>query len=147
MHRVFVDSDIILDMLAERANFYVPATQLFTLFDKGQVSGFTSPLVFANIYYVLRKAKSKNIARESLQRLKLFISILPIDEKTIALALDSTFKDFEDAIQYHTAKSYGVNFFITRNKKHYKLSEITVCTAKEYIEIWASQADEKVQSQ
>ena len=142
MHRVFVDSDIILDVLAERGSFYSPAAKLFTLLDKGEVSGFTSPIVFANIHYILRKAKSKQFALQSLRKLKSFISILPIDEKIIALALDSTFNDFEDAIQYHTAKSYEINFIITRNKKHYKQSKISVCTAEEYLEIWAASVDE-----
>ena len=141
MHRVFVDSDIILDVLAERGNFYIHAAKLFTLLDKGDVSGFTSPIVFANIHYVLRKEKSKEFALQSLRKLKSLISILPIDEKIITLALDSTFKDFEDAIQYHTAKSYEINFIITRNKTHYKQSKISVCTAEEYLEIWASQAE------
>jgi predicted nucleic acid-binding protein len=141
MHRVFVDSDIILDVLAKRDKFYSHAAKLFTLLDKGEVSGFTSPIVFANIYYILRKEKSKEYALQSLRKLKSFISILPIDEKIIELALDSTFKDFEDSIQYHTAKSYEIIFIITRNKKHYKQSKISVCTAEEYLKIWAAQAD------
>jgi predicted nucleic acid-binding protein len=141
VHRVFVDSDIILDVLAQREEFYTHAAKLFTLIDKGDVSGFTSPIVFANIHYILRKEKSKEYALQSLRKLKSFISILPVDEKIIELALDSTFKDFEDAIQYHTAKSYEINFIITRNKKHYKHSKISVCTAEEYLKNWASQTD------
>ena len=138
MHRVFVDSDIILDVLAKRDKFYHHAAKLFTLLDKGELTGFTSPIVFANIHYILRKEKSKEYALQSLRKLKSLISILPIDEKIIELALDSSFKDFEDAVQYHTAKSYEINFIITRNKKHYKQSKISVCTAEEYLKIWAA---------
>ena len=141
MHRIFVDSDIILDVLAKRDKFYPHAAKLFTLLDKGEVSGFTSPIVFANIHYILRKEKSKEYALQSLRKLKSLISILPIDDKIIELALDSTFNDFEDAVQYHTAKSFEINFIITRNKKHYKQSKISVCTAEEYLKIWASQVD------
>ena len=141
MHRIFVDSDIILDVLAKRGKFYIHAAKLFTLLDKGEVSGFTSPIIFANIHYILRKQKSKEFALRSLRKLKSFVSILPIDEKIIEQALDSKFRDFEDAIQYHTAKSYEINFIITRNKKHYKQSKISVCTAEEYLKIWASQVD------
>ena len=141
MHRVFVDSDIILDVLAKREKFYTHAAKLFTLLDKGHVSGFTSPIIFANLYYILRKTKSKEYALQSLRKLKSFISILATDEKIIDLALNSTFKDFEDAIQYHTAKSYEINFIITRNKKHYKQSKTSVCTAEEYLKIWAAQAE------
>jgi predicted nucleic acid-binding protein len=87
MHRVFVDSDIILDVLAQRDEFYTPAAKLFSLFEKGDVAGFTSPIVFANLHYILRKAKSKDYALQSLVKLKSLISILPVDSKIIDLAL------------------------------------------------------------
>ena len=139
MHRVFIDSDIVLDVLARREPFYLHAAKLFTLLDKGEVSGFTSPIVFANIHYILRKEKSKEFALQNLRKLKSLILILPVDEKIIDQALSSTFNDFEDAIQYFTAKSFEINFIITRNKKHYKQSQISVCTAEEYLKIWDSQ--------
>ena len=139
MHQVFVDSDIILDVLAERETFYIPAAKLFSLFDKGDVAGFTSPIVFANLYYILRKVKSKQYAVKSLIRLKSLISVLPVDSKIIDLALSSQFIDFEENIQYHTAMSYEINFIITRSKKHYKQSKISGCTADEYLKIWASE--------
>jgi predicted nucleic acid-binding protein len=141
MHRVFVDSDIILDVLAQREEFYTPAAKLFSMLDKGDVAGFTSPIVFANIHYILRKAKSRDYALQSLVKLKSFISILPVDSKIIDLALSSKFNDFEDAIQYHTSKSYEINFIITRNKQHYKQSKISVCTAEEYLKIWMSETE------
>ena len=139
MHRVFVDADIILDVLAKRDAFYIPAAKLFSLLDKGDVAGFTSPIVFANLHYILKKFKSKEYAVKNLIKLKSFISVLPVDSKIIDLALSSKFSDFKDAIQYHTAKSYEINFIITRNKKHYKQSKISVCNAEEYLKIWVSE--------
>lgn len=139
MHRVFVDSDIILDVLAQRREFYIPAAKLFSLFDKGEVTGFTSPIVFANLHYILKKFKTKEYAIQSLRKLKSLISILPVDAKIIDLALSSKFNDFEDAIQYHTAKSHDINFIVTRNKKDYKQGKISACTAEEYLKIWASE--------
>jgi predicted nucleic acid-binding protein len=138
MSRVFIDSDIILDVLAERKPFYEPAAKLFTLMDEGDVSGFTSPIVFANIHYILSKMTSKAYALQSLRKLKSLISILSTDENIIELALESSFIDFEDAIQYYTAKSHEINFIITRNKRHYKKSRISVCDAGEYVDIWVS---------
>jgi len=55
MHRIFIDSDIILDLLAQREEFYPSAAKLFTLLDKGEFLGFTSPIVFANLHSILRK--------------------------------------------------------------------------------------------
>lgn len=138
MHRVFIDSDIILDLLAKREPFYQSAAKLFTLIDQIKTTGFTSPIVFANIHYVLSKAASKDFAVKSLRKLKSLITVLTIDEKIVELALDTDFLDFEDAIQYHTARSNDIKFLITRNKKDYKKSKISICNAEEYLKIWAS---------
>ena len=140
MHRIFIDSDIILDVLAQREPFYVSAAKLFTLIDKKEIIGYSSPIVFSNIHYILSKLTSKASALSNLRKLKSIITVLPIDDKIIELALNSDFHDFEDAIQYHTAKSNDIKFLITRNKKDYKKSKISVCTADEYVKIWASQS-------
>lgn len=140
MHRVFIDSDIILDVLSEREPFYISAAKLFTLIDKKKIIAYTSPIVFTNIHYILTKSTSRENALKSLQRLKPLVTILPVDEKIIDLALNSKHKDFEDALQYHTAKSNEIKFMITRNKKDHKQSKISIYTADEYLKIWASQS-------
>lgn len=135
MHKIFIDSDIILDVLAQRNQFYAPAARLLTAIVKGRVAAFTSPLVIANTYYLLSKIRSKKIALQSIKRLKVYISVLSMDESAVDFALNSLFSDFEDALQYYTAKSHDINFIITRNKKDFKRSKISVCTAEEYLKI------------
>jgi len=135
MHKIFIDSDIILDVLARRNQFYDPAARLFTAIVRGRVAAFTTPIVFANTHYLLSKIKSKKVALQSIKRLRSYISVLSMDEQIVDFALNSLFSDFEDALQYYTAKSHGINFIITRNKKDFKLSEIYVCAAEEYLKI------------
>lgn len=137
MHKIFIDSDIILDVLAKRNPFYLHAAGLFTLIEQNKISAYTSPLVFSNIHYILRKLTSKEYAIQHLRKIRLIIDLLVIDEKIIDLALYSDFTDFEDAIQYYAAKNNEINFIITRNKKDYeKESIIAICTAEEYLNIW-----------
>ena len=61
MKKVFVDSDIILDLLAKREPNYIYAAELFTLIDQQKIIGFTSPIVFANLHYLLKKKYIKSI--------------------------------------------------------------------------------------
>ncbi|RPH99997.1 MAG: PIN domain-containing protein [Calditrichaeota bacterium] len=131
--KIFIDSDIILDVLSKREPFYDSAAALFALIEKGKLKGYTSPIVFSNVHYVLRKRVSKQITIASLRYLKSLIHILPVDKKVIELALDSEFNDFEDAIQYFCAEQNGVNYIITRNKIDYENAEITILTAKEFL--------------
>lgn len=131
--KVFIDSDIILDVLAKREPFYASAALLFSLIEKRKIDGYTSPIVFSNVHYVLRKRVSKKITLESLRYLKTLIQILPLDNRAIELALDSEFNDFEDAIQYFCAEQNSIKYIITRNKIDYKKAKITILTAKEFL--------------
>jgi len=142
MDRVFVDTDIIIDLIQEREPFYQDAVILFSLMEEKKIAGHVSPLIFANLYYILRKGYSKQFAVQILTRLKALVRILSINEKTIELALSSGFKDFEDAIQYYSALEAKLKYLITRNKADYKKSGIIICTAKEYLSIRASMTSE-----
>jgi len=133
---LFVDSDVILDLLAKREPHYIHSAKLFTLIDQQKVTAYTSPLVFANLHYLLKKLTSNTSALKSLRKLKTLINVLPIDERVINQALNSEFNDFEDAIQYFTAINNGIDLIITRNKADYKKGKITISTAEEFLKTW-----------
>ena len=136
MIKIFVDSDIILDLLSKREPHYIHAAQLFTLVDQQKISAFTSPLIFANLHYLLKKLTSNRSALKSLKKLKTLIDILPIDDRVIEQSLNSEFSDFEDAIQYFTAVNNGIKLLLTRNKAEYRKSKITIATAEEFLKTW-----------
>ncbi|MBK7107104.1 MAG: PIN domain-containing protein [Ignavibacteriae bacterium] len=136
MKKVFVDSDIILDLLAKREPNYIFAARLFTLIDQQKIIGFTSPIVFANLHYLLKKNTSNLSALKNLRKLKTLVNILPVDERVIEQALNSDFADFEDAIQYFTAVNNGINVLLTRNKVDFKKSKIPIATAEEFLKSW-----------
>ena len=135
MERILVDTNILLDLLAERKEFIVEAQELFTLSDKRELKLYISSLTFANTYYILSQKMKLINARKTLRKFKVLVEVLPMDDKIIDLSLESDFKDFEDAIQYYTAIENGINVIITRNLKDFKTSNIPVFTAKNYIEI------------
>lgn len=51
--RVYVDIDVILDLLLAREPFFAAATRFFLLLQERQVEAFTTPVVFSNLFYVL----------------------------------------------------------------------------------------------
>ena len=131
--KIFIDSDIILDVLAERDEFVEVAAELFELGHLNEIELFTTAVVLANVFYMLRKTSGIEKARKNLQKLRLIIHVLPIDEKIVDLSLNSQFNDFEDGLQYFTAKENNISKLITRNTKHYKVDDMIVETAEEYI--------------
>lgn len=133
MESVFIDTDICLDLLTERKPFYDPAAQLFSLADRKKLALYVSSLSFSNIHYILRQEYSGTESRRILSRFKSLVGVLTVDDKTIELALQSTFKDFEDAIQYYAAIGNSLQLIITRNLRDYKQATIPVMTPESFL--------------
>jgi len=137
-NNLFIDSDIIIDVYSKRDPFYESSAKIISLGDCGKLSLSTSPVVIANVFYILKKYGNKEFARSSLMKIRKIISVLSVNEKEIDLALASGFSDFEDAIQYYVSIENKIDFIITRNKSDYKKSKIPVCNAQEYINLYKS---------
>jgi len=133
MAHLYVDTNIVLDLLSKREDFYKEAQDLFTLADNKKVSLYISTLTFANTYYLLSKHHNAQEAKKILLTFKILVNILSVNDKILELALISNFKDFKDAIQYYTALENKIELIITRNKKDFKHAELPVMTAKEYL--------------
>ena len=133
MEKIFVGTDIALDLLSEQMPYYTHASQLFTMADKGKLMIYVSSLSFSNLNYLLSRQYSYKEARRILNTFKLLVQVLSVNEKIIGLSLNSEFKDFEDAIQYYTAIENNISTLITRNLKDYKHVAIAVLTAEDFL--------------
>ena len=133
MNKVFVDFDVILDLLAHRVPHFHFFALLFTFGDMNKIELYTSPTVFCNVFYILRKELGIEKAKESLRKLRLIVKVIDSSEKTIDSALNSVFSDFEDAIQYYTAQNHQISTIVTRNLKDYKVDGIVVQTPEMFL--------------
>lgn len=134
MTSLFIDTNIVLDLLAKRDTFYNEAALLFSLADKGKLKLTVSSLTFATTYYILSRQLSNQETRNVLRKLEMLVKVLSLDAKIIKLALnDNLFSDFEDAVQYFTALENKQEAIITRNLKDFRNSTIPVFTASDYL--------------
>jgi predicted nucleic acid-binding protein len=133
MENIFVDTNIIIDLLAQREPFYKDAQDLFTLSDKKETKLCISSLSFANTYYAIVKHHKDIDDKKYLAKFKVLVKIFSLEDKAIELALASNFNDFEEGLQYFIAIDNESDIIITRNKKDFKNSKIPVMTAGEYI--------------
>lgn len=134
MIKLLIDTNIVIDLLAQREPFYKSAAQLFSLADKQKIVLSISALSFANTNYILSRLKSIQETREILRRFRILTKVLPLNDKIIDLALnDSKFKDFEDGLQYYTAIENEQDVIITRDLRDFKESKISVMTADEFL--------------
>ena len=133
MKNLFLDTNIILDLLAYRMPFYTEAAKLFSLADKKKIKLSISALSLADAHYILLKQNPDLEVRNILRKFKILVTVLPLDNKITDLALNSEFKDFEDAIHYYTAIENDQDLIITRNQSDFKESKLPVLTAGEFI--------------
>lgn len=134
MNNLFIDSDILIDLLAKR-HHYDEALSLLSIVAENKAKAYTTSLVLANVDYIITKFGNKQKSKKAIITLRKNISILTMDEKAFDEALESSFPDFEDALQYFSALNQGVDFIITRNKKDYSKGNLKVVTAREYLDI------------
>ena len=131
--RIFIDTNIMLDFLGERKPFYQSAAKLATLAEQGKIKMIVSPISYTTINYFLSKNETSEVAKLKLRKFKIISEICKLDERTIEKGLNSSFKDFEDSLQYYSAIDSNCDVIVTRNAKDFKKSLIPVMTADEYL--------------
>ncbi|WP_273087586.1 type II toxin-antitoxin system VapC family toxin [Capnocytophaga gingivalis] len=104
MKRIFVDTNVLLDLLLKRRNFSKDAEGLFHYCKKKDITPHISSLSIATVNYILSKIFSEKEVREKLEIIYQLVSILPFNKEIVFSAHHSSFKDLEDAFQYFTAK-------------------------------------------
>ena len=135
MVKVFVDTDVCIDLLSGRMPFNKAAELLFSLADTKKIEIYVSSLSFSNIDYVLLSQYSTTHSRQIIAKFKTLVQVLAVDSNTIDLAIASDFKDFEDAIQYACAIEHNLTTIITRNLKDYKKTSIKILTPETFLTI------------
>ena len=133
MNKVFVDTDVILDLLARRIPHFHFSALLFTLAEMKKLQLYTSPLILTNTFYILRKQLGNEAAKNSLRKLRILLNIIDSSESVVDKALNSDFSDFEDAIQYYTALDHGISVIVTRNLRDYKNASLIVQTPETFL--------------
>ena len=135
MDRVFLDTNILLDHLAARIPFDAAAKVLIQRAESGEIDLFISALSLCNIAYIFRKLSPGANLPQIIFDLSELATITPIDSAVISDALQSSFSDFEDAVQYYSAFRFGnISHLITRNPTDFVHSLILVQTPEEYLQ-------------
>ena len=130
---VFIDTNVLMDVLLERRPFVVESRKVWFLAERGKVAGLVSALSFANIYYVVRKALGADTAASMMTLLRDTFTAVPLDEQILNQAIDAKFSDFEDAIQYYSALRADAECLLTRNVDHFPDSGLRVISPEEFL--------------
>jgi predicted nucleic acid-binding protein len=124
--KVLVDTNVILDVLLKRDGLYAESFEIFRLAEQHVITGCVSSSAITDVFYLVHKAQRDiDTAYQAVEGITAIFTIAPVFESTIKSAIALRWKDFEDAVQYSTAKENEVDCIVTRNQDDYDTSDIS----------------------
>ena len=132
--RVLVDTNVIIDYIANRNPFAEDAYRIFELCVNKKITGCIAAHTIINLFYILRKELSIDERKSMMKKICQVFNVVGVDRTTITSALDNDdFSDFEDCLQSECGKAFAAEYIITRNTKDFTGSDIMVTTPKEFL--------------
>lgn len=136
MRKIFIDTNILLDVILHRADFYQQAAAIWADCESRKVQGYVSAISLNNMHYIMRKMVAPYVALEYVRLVLNVFSIVPLDESILRLAVDLPQKDFEDAIQTFSAVQIKADCIVTRDKSHFSNHYMPVISPIEYVDFF-----------
>ncbi len=134
MKHFLLDTNVVIDFITDRKPFSPVAAKLFDYSEKGKIKLYLTAVSYNNTYYILKKLTSHKETIKILKDIERITETIDSTHEVIKQALESEFKDFEDAIQYYTAKTNKkLDAIISRDLSGFKLSKIPVLSPDEAI--------------
>ena len=133
IQKLFLDTNVVVDLLGERDPFYDAISKIVSIADRGKLKLVVSSLTFSTTYYLLSKFENSEVVKEKIRKFKVILETADLTNQIIEKGLSSSFPDFEDSLQYYCALDTDCNVIITRNGKDFKESEIPVLSPIEYL--------------
>lgn len=136
MLNILIDSNVILDVMMIREPFFEAGRKVITLAENNLVNAYVSAASITDIYYISRRQlRDKNVVLNLIKNLRKIVKVAAVSEREIDAALNLSWRDFEDAVQYSVAKSNDINYIITRNTEDFSGSEIPAVTPEDFCRI------------
>ena len=131
--KLFLDTNVVIDLLGEREPFYEAVAKIVSLADKGRIQLSVSALTYATVFYILSRFEDKELVKEKIRKFKVISETSDLTDKVLDKGLSSKIRDFEDALQYFCALENECHVIITRNGKDFKESALPVLSPDEYL--------------
>ena len=133
---LLIDTNLIIDYLAEREQFKTTDDKLFDYILSNRVSGCLAAHSVTNMWYILRKLMTAEKRRELFLSILGTFDVIALDKQKLISALERrNFTDFEDCLQDECAQDAHADYIVTRNKKDFQWSKVKALTPEEMLEL------------
>ena len=131
--RVLFDTDVVLDVVLAREPFAQASTQLFKLHEQGKIDAYIAAITPINVFYITRKFKGGQTARQAVELLLSSLAICPLSHDVLDEAYQLPFADYEDAVQHASATASGLDTIVTRDTNDYKNATLPVFSPTDFL--------------
>lgn len=133
--RALIDNDVTLDHFLQRPPFATEAKEIFERMARKQFEGYLASITFNNIFYIVRKARGRDIAFQTVEKLLKIVNVCAATKSILENAAALDFKDYEDAIQHACAEAENLDVIVTRNLSDYKNATIPVYSPADFLNL------------
>ncbi|MBS7364172.1 MAG: PIN domain-containing protein [Paludibacteraceae bacterium] len=131
--KVFLDANVLIDVVQNRIDFVETSSKVLQLGLDGECELCASDITFTTVSFYARKNRTQEQLYEVLQSLRDFIDVAPSGKIAIDWALQQKSKDFEDSVQYYTVLRSGAEYIVSRNVRDYPYNDIPVVSPIEFL--------------
>lgn len=118
--RIMIDTNILLDVLIHRNDFFEDSKAVLKLCENRVIQGFISASAMTDIFYITRKALgSIEETYQVMNSVLNIVRVLTVTNDDVLHAFEARAKDFEDCLMATCAKSNHCDGIVTRNKKDF----------------------------
>jgi hypothetical protein len=131
--KIFIDVNVFIDVMTKRSGWTESLRVLNLARGSQEIESWTSALTLPLLYFFRRRLVDETTARADAQAILKRVHLVALSQMILDHALAGAGPDFEDNVQLASAESISANHFITRNKKDFYASKITVLTPEEWL--------------
>ena len=136
--KLLIDTNVVLDVLLRREPFFRTAAEVLNLTQRDDVREYVSASAITDIYYIANKQlKDRAAVRDLLERLLKIVSVAAVSEQEIRNALNLTWADFEDSVQYSVALLNEMDGIVTRNPDDYQEANMRIWLPEQVLKLFA----------
>ena len=136
--RVLFDTNVVLDVLIDRAPFAEPATRLFARVEHSALGGYLGATTVTTVHYLVTRALGRSVGAQAVARLLALFDVAPVNRAVLADALTLSFQDYEDAVLHEAARHAGLGAIVTRDRAGFRNASLAVYSPEELLRTLAS---------
>lgn len=135
MHRLFIDTNVVLDVALAREPHLKSSQKILSLVETKKTAGYVSAISCGTVYYLIQKESNHRKAVSYIRDLLRLLSVVEVNKETLERAFELEAQDFEDGLQMACALSCQANYIITRDPLDYKNSPVPAISPAEYLAV------------